>query len=277
MLKPGSYFSEQTRDEKVVIFVRRHWLSFFNWMLIICIMFFIPPIIFYSNQSDLLTSIRSSYVSMSYIIIGISCYYLFVLALFTTAWMNYYLDVSIVTTNHLIDIRQFGLFNRKVAEQSLLRVQDVSSRMKGFLQTLARYGEVYVETAGDAPNFEMRDIPRPHRIANAIMGLHEELVKSSQYVPELAVAEGEFKKQPGAINENIIPPADKVKKTPEKTEIKIIKIPQKINDDNEEKPKEATEKLIDLVDKLEINNNPVDKHNANKEGELKEGETISLD
>lgn len=288
MLKPGSYFTEQTRDEKVVMFVRRHWLSFLNWVIILIIMFFIPPITFYSNRLDLINTLKSSYTSLGYFVIITACYYLFVLALFLTSWMNYYLDVTIVTSNHLVDIRQFGLFNRRVAEQSLMRVQDVSSRMKGFLQTLARYGTVYVETAADSPNFEMNNIPRPYKVANTIMELHEEMVKSGKYSAELAEGEGEYQKKlesgsKTTKTEGKTPPRLEVLSMSKKT------IPAKTN----EVIRQSQKRLIDLQDnsqknlKVAVNSEKDDtpKNSSTNtktqdrntlEGELKDGETVDL-
>lgn len=107
------------------------------------------------------------------------------------AWMSYYLDVTIVTERRLIDIQQRGIFVRRIAEQSLLRVQDVTARQKGFWQHFFNYGLIYIETAGREQNFELQNIPRPTDVATTIMNLHERLVAEGQREFEEVTAEGE--------------------------------------------------------------------------------------
>lgn len=188
MLKHGNYFSGQAREERVVLFLRRHWLSFWYWVITILILIF-GPLLLFLFLGNSFTYLLSLNTGKAYLIIGLACYYLFVLALFLTAWMNYYLNVIIITKAHLVDIEQIGLFNRKVSEQSLLRVQDVSSRMTGFFQTLFLFGTVYVETAGDTPNFTMPNVPKPYKVSNTIMKLHEDLVRLG--ANRLGMEEGE--------------------------------------------------------------------------------------
>lgn len=177
MLKKGSYFPGQLRDENFILFIRRHWMAFLPWIIFVSLMILVPAILFiiYGAQvPDLFYGINRIYL-----IVGVSAYILIAMAVFLTAWIDYYLDVTVLNPEHLVDICQTGLFNRKVAEQSLLRVQDVSARMKGILQTFFRYGTVFVETAGDIPNFEMLNIPNPNRVANTILKQHEKLVEHS--------------------------------------------------------------------------------------------------
>jgi uncharacterized membrane protein YdbT with pleckstrin-like domain len=187
VLDRGNYFSGQSRDEKIVLFVRRHWMAFAPWALITFILLIIPIIAYFYIYSTVF-----GLVGIYWIIVIYSIYYLSVLAIFLNSWLNYYLNTTIVTTDHLVDIRQNGLFNRQVAEQSLLRVQDVSSRMKGILQTFFRYGRVFVETAGDTPNFELNNVPRPYKVANTIIGLHQDLIKNGSHQRQAAEAEGEL-------------------------------------------------------------------------------------
>ena len=186
MLQKGNYFKEQVREDQVVLFIRRHWLSFLFWIIALLIMI-ITPIILRFSLNEIYVNLSQN--TRAYFIVIISAYILITLAIFLTAWISYYLNVVVITPEHLVDIRQSGLFNRRVSEQSLLRVQDVSAHMKGFLQTFFRYGTVLVETAGEAPNFHMPYISQPNRVANTILKLHEEMVKKAGF-SEKDLAEG---------------------------------------------------------------------------------------
>lgn len=188
MLDRGNYFSGQTRDEKVVLFIRQHWPAYLFWRgLILIFLLIITPVFvyyvlisYYFNTSNLL-QIFSQKPGVYWVIILYSIWYLMILAFFLNSWLNFYLNITIVTTGHLINIRQDGLFNHKAAEQNLLQVQDVSSYMRGILQTFFRYGKVLVETAGDQPNFEISNIPKPYKVANTIMKLHYEVGESTKH------------------------------------------------------------------------------------------------
>ncbi len=115
-------------------------------------------------------------VARALIIVGSSMELLMTLAIFLVAWIDFYLDSTIVTEKRLVDVHQNGLFNHRVSEQSLLKVQDVTVRIRGLWQTFFQYGTVYVETAGEAPNFEMNNLPHPHHVANTITEFHNRLL-----------------------------------------------------------------------------------------------------
>ncbi len=184
MLPHGHYYPNQTgHPEPVIMFVRRHWVTFVSWAILIFLMALAPILVRVFVLSNINLATESSTVR-TLLIAGGSSYYLFTLAVFLAAWIDYYLDVTIVTEHRLVDIHQNGLFNHRVSEQSLLRVQDVTVRMQGPYQTFFQYGTVYVETAGEAPNFTMRNLPKPMHVANTIVELHNELIDQGLIGPD---------------------------------------------------------------------------------------------
>lgn len=175
--KQSESFPGQYEGEKVLIFVRRHWMAFIGWIFLAMIMSAIPLIVVVAmlaaNGPGFFTGAHLVYTAM------IVCAALLVTnAVFLTAWIEHYLDVAIITPERLIHITQIGLFNRHVAELSLLRVQDVSARTNGYIETIFQYGQVVVESAGDAPNFVITFVPKPNIIANTILTLHDRLTNA---------------------------------------------------------------------------------------------------
>lgn len=177
MLSPGHYYPEQAAAaEPVVLFVRRHWFAFVGWALLIAVMALVPiPVLVIVGST--LGSASASASVRALVVFGISMYLLMTLAIFLVAWIDFYLDSTIVTEKRLVDVHQNGLFNHRVSEQSLLKVQDVTVRVRGPWQTFFQFGTVYVETAGEAPNFEMNNLPHPHHVANTITELHNRLLE----------------------------------------------------------------------------------------------------
>jgi hypothetical protein len=88
-------------------------------------------------------------------------------------WIDYYLDVWIVTTKRIVNIEQVGLFNRQISELEHSKIQDVTSEVKGFLPTFFQYGYVYVQTAAEKARFTFKQIPDPVWVRNIIMQLQK--------------------------------------------------------------------------------------------------------
>lgn len=179
MFKPKS-FPGQEPNEKIHLFLRRYWLSFLPSLLITFVMLLLPLVVFLGIKIAGIT--LGDFRNLA--ILGTSCYILFVLAFFITAFIDYYLDICIVTDRRIIDIDQRGLFNRQISEQNLIRVQDVTAKKKGIFQTFFDYGNVYVQTAGEAPNFEFMAIRKPNEVAQQILKLYHQIMAKGYREPE---------------------------------------------------------------------------------------------
>ncbi len=101
-------------------------------------------------------------------------YYLFTWMFFYHSYLDYDLDVWMVTNERVISIELQGLFHRVVAELELFRVQDVTSETRGILGTLFNYGNVYIQSAGTHQRFVFRHVPRPQETAKLISELAEQ-------------------------------------------------------------------------------------------------------
>lgn len=81
----------------------------------------------------------------------------------------YTLNVVIITDRRIIDSDQHGLFNRKVSELHISRVQDVSVHIHGILETFLKFGDLVVQTAGQEMQFVFHEIPHPDKARGVIM------------------------------------------------------------------------------------------------------------
>lgn len=107
-------------------------------------------------------------------VLGASSYLLFIWLFFFFSFIDYYLDVWIITSERIIDIEQRGFFSRVISEQKLFRVQDVTSEIHGALPTIFSYGDVHIQTAGAKERFRFRQVPDPDRVRDMIIRLAEE-------------------------------------------------------------------------------------------------------
>ncbi len=166
------YLPHGKKDEKIVFFLRRHWFVIVK-VILVYIFLAILPLLFYGvlvTEADIW--LQNELAKIFLVLLGFT-YYLFWWLLFYHAWLDYYLDIWIVTSHRVINIEQKGLFNRFIAEHKLFRIQDVVSKQKGMLPTLLNYGEVHIQTAGSEKTVIFEQVPRPHYIAQETIRLIE--------------------------------------------------------------------------------------------------------
>lgn len=81
----------------------------------------------------------------------------------------YTLDIWIVTDQRIIDSTQHGFFSRNVSELNLSRIQDISVKVVGPIQTFLGFGNLEIQTAGTEEKFRFIQIPNPEEVKNEIM------------------------------------------------------------------------------------------------------------
>ncbi len=159
-------------DEHLVHFLRRHPITLVPLAAGYAVLLSAPFVgMWYLNtyQSDLL----NQRVLGPVIALGGSAFFLFAWLFLFQAFMDYYLDIWIVTNRRVLNIEQTGLFSRTISELRMYRIQDVTSIITGPLHTILGYGKVEVQTAGEKLRFEFEDIPQPNVIAKSILELSE--------------------------------------------------------------------------------------------------------
>jgi uncharacterized membrane protein YdbT with pleckstrin-like domain len=164
-------------NEKLVLFLRRHWLTIFGHWLFYLFLGTIPIGIYFFLKYQF-PEILIGQFSYPFLLLLTSIYYLFLLLFFFNAFLDYNLDVWIVTNQRIINIEQKGLFNREIAEHSLERIQDVTGIQKGVWQTFFSYGDVHVQTAGEVQRFIFHKVNNPFEVVRILNTLiHKEEAK----------------------------------------------------------------------------------------------------
>lgn len=169
--------------EKIEFICRRHIATFLPKIFLFLFLLATPWIVYFliSLSNPYFFQEETKKVAGLFFLVG---FYLFSTLLFLTLFVDYFLDVWVVTNERIIDIRQEGIFSRTVAETRFYLVQDVTSERKGVFQTIFNYGNVYVQTAAEKGRFVFENVPNPFSIAQKIMTLvekdkpyHEEKIK----------------------------------------------------------------------------------------------------
>jgi|GEM_PF-213786 len=215
MVIKDKFFPSQEKTEQVFLLVRKHWFvyiifGFFTILMLIPVSILVPYLLV--NQAAFTNLQLSEFTA------GISTYLLVMLALLIYGFVNYYLDVYIVTDKRIVDISQNGFFNREISELHIHEVQDVSAHVKGFFKTILHFGDVHIQTAGERENFIFVDIPHPYTVAKEIVELHEHEIdktRRTKTLPMRPIAIGVGEPEKGFWLEKIEREAKKIlKETP---------------------------------------------------------------
>lgn len=159
-------------NEEIVISTRRHWASMLGEIVMILAMIFIPFIFVFGLTFTGKPQIFFDHIV--YFVPFIAFYYLVITTFIFVEWVNYYYSLFFLTEDEIIDITQQGFFNRVITQISIIRIQDVSASVKGFLPTMFGYGDVIAESAGDnTRNYIVEKVPRPMDLADKIVEIHD--------------------------------------------------------------------------------------------------------
>jgi len=79
----------------------------------------------------------------------------------------------VFTNLHYVQVEQIGLFGHRVSQLSFLRVEDVTGKKTGVLQTIFNYGDVTVQTAAEEEKFVFHNAPNPTEVADDALQTHE--------------------------------------------------------------------------------------------------------
>jgi membrane protein YdbS with pleckstrin-like domain len=164
---PNAIPSEETKTV-----LRRHWTSLVSLAVSVVFVLILPVATLFAIQYASPTFYDDP-VRVTLLVLGLSTFFLYAWLFLFQHYIDYHLDVWIVTNRRILNIEQHGLFSRTVSELRLHRVQDVTAEVQGFLHTMLDYGNVFIQTAGEKQRFEFEEIPHPNQVAKLILDLAE--------------------------------------------------------------------------------------------------------
>jgi uncharacterized membrane protein YdbT with pleckstrin-like domain len=156
------------QDEKVIHVLRRHPITLFTWFLGV-LFILVGPFLVWGLINFSQPQLLESPTLTALMVMGGSVFFLFAWLFLFQSFMDYYLDIWIVTSKRVLSIEQTGLFARTVSELRLYRIQDVTSTVNGFAHTILDYGDMEIQTAGEKTRFIFEQIPHPTRISKSVL------------------------------------------------------------------------------------------------------------
>lgn len=158
--------------EKIVLFLRPHWLMATKHYILVLILGLIP-ILGYIFIQFYFPGLLLSKILYPSLLLVTSIYYLYIWLIFYNSFIDFYLDTWMVTNKRIIGIEQNGLFHREVYEHSLFNIQEVTGHQSGIIGTFLDYGDVNIQTSSPKPLTSFDMVPKPFEVAKQIQQLLE--------------------------------------------------------------------------------------------------------
>jgi cell division protein FtsL len=105
--------------------------------------------------------------------VAVIFWYLITFAFILESFLVWFFNASIVTNRRIVDIDFHNLIYKEVSDTEHDQIQDVTYKMGGAVRTIFNYGDVYVQTASEVPNFEFLAVPKPDEVAKLLQELRE--------------------------------------------------------------------------------------------------------
>ena len=165
---------KQKSYEHIEYVLRRHPITFLPILFLFLVLAAIPPVLYYMINFLFPLLFNGGGVVYPLAILLASTYYLSIFLFFYARFIDYYLDMWIVTNDRIMDVEQLNLFSRTISELDLFRIQDVTTDVHGFFATVFHYGDVSVKTASQNINIVFRQVPSPNKIREDLIHLSHE-------------------------------------------------------------------------------------------------------
>lgn len=159
-------FETMDNDEKVILFLRKHWITNLGWIVMTLILFLVPTFV---STISILDDVPANFRFMFILI-----WYLISLAYFMESFLTWFFNVYIVTDERIIDIDFYNLIYKEISDANIDKIQDATLKMGGAIRVLFNYGDVLIQTASEVPNFEFLAVPYPDRVVKILQDLRIE-------------------------------------------------------------------------------------------------------
>ena len=164
----GVTFETQLETEVVILFMRKHFVVNVPWIFATILLLVAPltiiPFFFMLVPPPIV-------LPASYKLIGLLLWYIATFGYALLNFLHWYYNIYIVTTERVIEIDFIQLLYKKFSEAKLDRIEDVTYVSTGFFAAVFNFGDVSIQTAGEAREFDFESIPKPATVVRTIESL----------------------------------------------------------------------------------------------------------
>lgn len=163
----GVCFDTQEKGEKIILMLRQHLVTQLGAVLEIVSLILLP--LFIGPVLGLLKfDIFGVLAARQIFWIGVF-WYLFTFGFAFYKFIHWYFNVYILTNERIVDFDFRGILHIETAYANLNQIQDVAPKIIGFFGTVFHFGNVYIQTAAERPEFEFHRVEKPDEVARKIL------------------------------------------------------------------------------------------------------------
>jgi len=174
-------YVEFDENEVLIAEIRKHPIGIFFISaggIFIGLTVLIGTLFLGANFDSYASGVTENTGSAGAIIIGIGLLLsLLIIGVTAISIVLYIRNVVFVTNEKIAEVSYVSLFNRRVLQLNIGKVEDVTIFQKGILSHLFEYGSMLIETAGETPNPSFTLVPRPSYFSKKIIEAHEKYVE----------------------------------------------------------------------------------------------------
>ncbi|NMC36592.1 PH domain-containing protein [Candidatus Beckwithbacteria bacterium] len=162
-------FETQEDQEKIILLLRRHFITNVSWIVTSFIMVLAP---FIAPYLGILSFLPTRFQLVTFMF-----WYLFVIAYILENFLSWYFNVYIITDERVVDVDFYSLVYKRISDCKIDKIEDVTFTQGGLLQSVFNYGWINIQTAAEITEFEFEAVPRP---AQVVKVLNQLLVQEEQ-------------------------------------------------------------------------------------------------
>ena len=160
--------ADKLDDEEILLYLRKHFVTNAPWIIKAIGFMIIFPLLVYVNSFGL---IDITFLPYNYVLFLTTFYYMIIFAYMFVKYLSWFYNISLVTTQRIIDIDFSSLVYENVAATKLTQLEDVSYSQIGIIRSIFDYGDVTLQTAGTVSGFDFLAVPHPEKIIKIINNL----------------------------------------------------------------------------------------------------------
>jgi len=153
-------FETQEDGETVVLFLRQHPVVNLGWLTLVLFLSVLPLFFTFFPPYATLPPRFQLIITLSW--------YLLLVGFSLAKLMSWFFNIFILTDERIIDVDFLNLFSRVISDAKIDHIQDINSEMSGVWQTFFNFGTVFIQTAGETPQFIFENIPQPDKVVEII-------------------------------------------------------------------------------------------------------------
>lgn len=167
----GVTFANQDQDEKILLFLRAHFITNIPWLLRTAVLLILPIVLSFVLN---MLGIELNFLPTTYIMFMLIFYFYAVILFAFVDFITWFFNFGLVTNIRVMDVDLKGLVQTHVAATKIGQIEDVSYRRTGALRSIFDYGDVEIQTAAETENFDFAAVPKPNQTVNIV----EDLIRS---------------------------------------------------------------------------------------------------